>query len=121
MQAKLKIEDKKNLYEYWGSDLYDFVTKDTDTIINLASEEYSKTISKYLSDNIKFITITFADLIDGKLIEKGTKCKMARGEMVRFMAENNIENPEEIKKFNRLNYEFSPQHTTETNIVFIQK
>ena len=121
MQAKLKIDDKKNLYEYWGSDLYDFVTKDTDTIINLASEEYSKTISKYLSDDVKFITITFADLIDGKLVEKGTKCKMARGEMVRFMAENNIENPEEIKKFNRLNYKFSPRHTTGTNIVFIQK
>ena len=121
MQAKLKIEDKKNLYEYCGRDLYDFVTKDADTIINLASEEYSKTISKYLSEDVKFITITFADLIDGKLIEKGTKCKMARGEMVRFMAENNIENPEEIKKFNRLNYEFSPHHTSETNIVFIQK
>ena len=50
MQAKLKIGDKKNLYDYWGRDLYDFVTKDTNTIINLASEEYSKTISKYLKD-----------------------------------------------------------------------
>lgn len=93
----------------------------TVTIINLASEEYSKTISKYVDSSVKFITITFADLINDKLVEKGTKCKMARGEMVRFMAENNIENPEEIKKFNRLNYVFSPEHTTENNIVFIQK
>ena len=93
----------------------------TVTIINLASEEYSKTISKYVQEDVKFITITFADLINGKLVEKGTKCKMARVEMVRFMAENNIENPEEIKKFNRLNYVYSPEHTTENNIVFIQK
>ena len=121
MQAKLKIGEKKNLYDYWGSDLYNFVSADTDTIINLASEEYSKTISKYLSDDVKFITVTFADLIDGKLIEKGTKCKMARGEMVRFMAENNIEKPEVIKKFNRLNYRYSAEHTTENNIVFIQE
>lgn len=121
MQAKLKIGDKKNLYDYWGSDLYDFVTKDTDTIINLASEEYSKTISKYIDDSVKYITITFADLINNKLVEKGTKCKMARGEMVRFMAENNIENPGDIKKFDRLNYCYSPQHSTENNIVFIQK
>ena len=59
---------------------------------------YFSRVIEIIYDNIKFITITFADLIDGKLIEKGTKCKMARGEMVRFMAENNIENPEEIKK-----------------------
>ncbi len=121
MQAKLKIGDNKNLYEYWGRDLYDYVTKDTDTVINLASEEYSKTISRYLTDDVKFITITFADLINGKLVEKGTKCKMARGEMVRYMAENNIENPDEIKNFNRLNYHYSPQHSTSNNIVFIQE
>ena len=83
--------------------------------------QVGRTISKYLSDDVKFITVTFADLIDGKLIEKGTKCKMARGEMVRFMAENSIEDIEQIKSFNRLNYQFSPQHTTETNIVFIQR
>lgn len=121
MQAKLKIGDNKNLYEYWGKDLFDFVTSGTDTIINLASDEYSKTISKYLTDDIEYITVTFADLINGKLVEKGTKCKMARGEMVRYMAENNIENPEEIKNFNRLNYHYSPQHSTQNNIVFIQK
>ena len=91
------------------------------TIINLASEEYSKTISKYIKDGVKYITITFADLINDKLIEKGTKCKMARGEMVRYMAENNIEDPEDIKNFNRLNYVYSPQHSTDNNIVFIQK
>ena len=28
--------------------------------------------------------------------------KMARGEMVRFMAENDIENPDDIKKFERV-------------------
>jgi len=121
MQAKLKTDNFKNLYEYWKTDLYDFVTADTDTIINLASEEYSKTISKYLKSGVKLITITFTDEINGKLIEKGTKCKMARGEMVRFMAENNIENPNEIKEFDRLNYHYSPQYSTAQNIVFIQK
>lgn len=121
MQAKLKIGKSKNLYEYWGSDLYEFIASQTDTIINLASEEYSKTISKYLTDDVRFITVTFADLIDGKLIEKGTKCKMARGEMVRFMAEKNIEDIEEIKRFDRLNYQYSARYSTENNIVFIHK
>ncbi len=121
MQAKLKTDSFKNLYEYWGRDIYDFVTRDCDTVINLASEEYSQTISKYITDDVKFITITFADHINGKLVEKGTKCKMARGEMVRYMAENNIEDIEKIKSFNRLDYEYFAEHSTETNIVFIQK
>ncbi|MBQ8603753.1 MAG: peroxide stress protein YaaA [Oscillospiraceae bacterium] len=121
MQAKLKTDSFKNLYDYWGSDIYDYVTADCDTVVNLASEEYSKTISKYLSEGVKLITITFADMVNGKLVEKGTKCKMARGEMVRFMAENSIEDIEKIKAFSRLNYEFSPDHSTDTNIVFIQK
>lgn len=121
MQAKLKVNGCKNLYEYWADSICNYVTSDTDTIINLASEEYSKTVSRYITTDKKFITVTFADLINGKLVEKGTKCKMARGEMVRYMAENNIEDPEEIKKFDRLNYQFSDEHSTETNIVFIQK
>ena len=121
MQAKLKFGEYKNLYDFWKDDIYSFVTRDCDTVINLASEEYSKTVSKYITADKRFITCTFADMVDGKLVEKGTKCKMACGEMVRFMAENNIENPEEIKKFNRLNYEFSREYTTENNIVFIQK
>ena len=40
------------------------------------------------------------------MVTKGTYAKMARGEMVRFIAENNIENPVEIQKFDRLGYSF---------------
>ncbi len=121
MQAKLKIGKYKNLYDFWGSDIYDYVTKDCNTVINLASDEYSKVIYKYLAPDIRFITCSFCDEVNGKLVEKGTKCKMARGEMVRYMAENNIENLEQLKNFDRLNYKYSPQHSGENNIVFIQK
>ncbi|MBR5520862.1 MAG: peroxide stress protein YaaA [Oscillospiraceae bacterium] len=119
MQAKLKTDDFKNLYDYWGNKIYDYVTTGCDVVINLASEEYSKVISKYITDKVKFVTVTFADLINGRLVEKGTKCKMARGEMVRYMAENHVEDADEIKYFNRLDYTYSPEHSTDTNIVFI--
>ena len=46
---------------------------------------------------------------------------MARGEMVRFMAENNIENPEEIKTFDRLGYKFSENHSDKSTYVFIKE
>ncbi|MCI6713383.1 MAG: peroxide stress protein YaaA, partial [Lachnospiraceae bacterium] len=44
--------------------------------------------------------------------------KMARGEMVRFMAEKQIENPEDIKAFNRLGYVFRQELSSETEFVF---
>jgi hypothetical protein len=39
-----------------------------------------------------------------KIVTKGTYAKMARGEMVRFMAENRIEDSEEIKNWLFRNY-----------------
>ena len=49
---------------------------------------------------------------------KGTYAKMARGEMVRYMAENHIENPEEIKGFDHLGYVFREDLSSDTEYVF---
>ena len=43
---------------------------------------------------------------------------MARGEMVRFMAENNIENPVEIQKFDRIGYSFRSDLSSDSEYVF---
>ena len=92
---------------------------ETDTIINLASKEYSVCISKHIPENIRLITCVFGEEKNGKVIEKGTMCKMARGEMVRYMAENQISDPEKIKSFNRLNYRFDPTRSDDNTFVFI--
>ncbi len=86
MKAKACIHGRKNLYEFWGSDLYKGVRDDSGIIINLASKEYSKCIEKYLTKDDRYITITFCEKSGNKLVTKGTYAKMARGEMVRFMA-----------------------------------
>ena len=106
IMARVGIGDAKNLYEYWGNLLYRSVVDDSRIIINLASKEYSKCIEKYLTPQDRYITITFCELSGNILVTKGTYAKMARGEMVRFMAENNIENPVEIQKFDRIGYSF---------------
>ena len=121
MQAKAEIEETTNLYDYWGDRLYHSVIDDSRTIINLASKEYSKCIERYLSDKDNYITITFCELSGDKLVTKGTYAKMARGEMVRFMAENNIENPVDIQKFDRLGYAFRGNLSSETEYVFERK
>ena len=118
MNAKATIGNEKNLYEYWGDMLYKGVRDEKGIIINLASKEYSKCIERYLSEEDTYISITFCELSAGKLVTKGTYAKMARGEMVRFMAENCIENPEEIKKFNRLGYFFREDLSSKIEYVF---
>ena len=121
MQAKLSVDGTKDLYAFWGDTLADHLAADTDCIINLASKEYSLCVSRYLTDSIKFITCIFGEEKNGKIMEKGTMCKMARGEMVRFMAENAITSPEQLTSFSRLNYQFSPDYSTPSTYVFIQK
>ncbi len=121
MQAKVEIGDAKNLYEYWGDLLYHSVIDDSRIIINLASKEYAKCIEKYLAPQDRYITVAFCELSGDKLVTKGTYAKMARGEMVRFMAENNIDNPIEIQKFDRLGYFFRSDLSSDTEYVFERK
>lgn len=118
MQAKLRVGDYKDLYAYWGDDLYKSLIDESRVIINLASKEYSKCIEKYLVDGDRYITISFCELVDGKLVTKGTYAKMARGEMVRYMAENNISDVENIKSFDRLDYVYRDELSSDDEYVF---
>lgn len=118
MQAKLRVAGNKDLYAYWGDDLYKSLIDESRVIINLASKEYSKCIEKYLVDGDRYITISFCELVDGKLVTKGTYAKMARGEMVRYMAENNISDVENIKSFDRLDYAYRDELSSDDEYVF---
>lgn len=116
MQARLKTDFCKNLYDFWGADIYNAV-KD-DVILNLASEEYAKTVSRYAGQEVRFVTCVFGSLTDGKVKEKGVYVKMARGEAVRLMAENRIEDIEDIKKLNILNFRYNPELSDNDRFVF---
>lgn len=121
MQAKAKIAGTKDLYAYWGDLLYREVMDDSRVIINLASKEYSKCIEKYLTAEDTFITCVFGEFAGEKVVQKGVYAKMARGEMVRYMAEHNIGNPEEIKNFDRLGYRFREEISNEKEYIFIKE
>ena len=118
LQAKAQIADKKNLYDFWADSLYLECRDEDGIIINLASKEYSKSIEKFLSPSDRYVTCTFCEMDKGKLVQKGTYAKMARGEMVRFMAEKQIKKPEEIKAFNRLGYVFREELSCSSEYVF---
>ncbi|MBY0204554.1 peroxide stress protein YaaA [Paenibacillus cucumis (ex Kampfer et al. 2016)] len=119
MQGKLQGPGFKSLYQFWGSKLADQLQSESNCILNLASKEYSKNITPFLKEETRFITCVFGQMVGGKLVEKATRAKMARGEMVRYMAERKITDVEDIKGFDRLDFVFSEEQSDESTYVFI--
>lgn len=120
MQAKLCVDGAKDLYVFWGDSLARALLNETDCIVNLASKEYSAAVSKYVPDSVRFLTCTFGEMKDGKVMEKATMCKMARGEMVRYMAQNQIKNAEDVKSFDLLDFRYAPEHSDTENFTFLR-
>lgn len=123
MQAKGAPEGYKDLYEFWGGALLEeLLLGETQEplILNLASKEYSKCIEAYLRKEVRFATCVFGEYSDGRVVQKGTMAKMARGEMVRFLAETQAEGLEDIKAFDRLEYRYVPELSGENELVFLR-
>lgn len=122
MQSKFINYKNKDLYEYWADKIANSLFEETNLIINLASKEYSKCVEKYLknSPSTKFITCVFGEIKGDKVIEKGTLAKMARGEMVRYLAQNNVYDLEGLKRFDKLEYKYSQEKSNEKTYVFIK-
>lgn len=124
MQARAKPGGFKNLYDFWGEKLYREVMDESRVVVDLASREYSVCIEKYLQPEDRCITAVFGEFADGegsKIVQKGVYAKMARGDMVRFMAENRIEDPEEMKAYDRLGFAFREDLSDDRNYVFIKE
>ncbi|MGI6006819.1 MAG: peroxide stress protein YaaA [Ruminococcus sp.] len=121
MQAKLKTPFCRNLYDFWDRAIYDILTENNeDLIVNLASAEYSKAVKPYRDEKIQWIDCTFGEWTEGKVREKGVYVKMARGEMVRYMAQNNIQNMEGLKNFHGLGYVFEERLSDKRHLVFLK-
>ena len=120
MQARLSVDGHRDLYGFWGGALAHRLAAEADFVLNLASKEYSRAVEPYLPKSVPFLTCTFGQWKDGKVIEKGTMCKIARGQMVRWLAENNITSGADIQAFHQLGYRFQPELSTESHNIFLK-
>lgn len=121
MQAKLPVGDSKDLYGYWGDSIADNICASTNCIIDLASKEYSQCVSRHLKPGVRLINCVFGEETGGKPVEKATMCKIARGEMVRWMAENRIEDCDLLRNFEGRYHSFSRKYSNENTFVFLRK
>ena len=119
MQYPIKINDK-NLYKFWNDKIYNKLYDEDNTIINLASEEYSKVVRTFLREDDIFIDIDFKVYKNGKLKTLATLAKLARGQMIKYIVENKINKPEDLKYFTFDNYKFCPNLSTSKKFVFVK-
>ena len=120
MGTRINIGKADNLYKFWDSNLADALNnemKDSDLLINLASSEYFKAVPKKVLKT-PMITPVFKELKNGDYKIVMTYAKKARGLMVRYIIENDVNTLEELKGFHTEGYAFTESLSTETELVF---
>ena len=107
MGTKLPVTAaKKNLYQFWGSKIADFLNaEEAEVIVNAASSEYFKAVDRKKL-KARVITTVFKEFKNDEYKIIMVFAKKARGMMARYIVENNINDPEDIKGFNMDGYRF---------------
>ena len=122
MGTKLKIGRKDNLYQFWDSKITAYLNeemKEDEPLINLASNEYFKVVKPKLL-NSTIITPQFKEYKDGKLKMISFFAKKARGMMVRYIIDNDIDDVHSLKGFNYEGYGFNEALSSENEFVFVR-
>ena len=107
-----------SLYHFWGSDIAENLFQEDNIVIDLASKQYTRLVKPYLSQGRQLITVDFQELKNDKWKTVGVHAKMARGEMVRYIAEKQIKNPTDLQDFNDFEFQFEPDVSTKDHYVF---
>lgn len=120
MGTQLQVGDFANLYAFWKEKVTRSLNKELkkgEVLVNLASQEYFGAINA-AALKAKVITPEFKEFRNGKLSIISFFAKKARGLMVRFILDQGIENPEDLKKFNYEGYGFDSTLSTASKWVF---
>ncbi len=117
MGTNLKIQNHKNLYDFWGNkptEAFNKELEDDELFVNLASNEYFKVIKKK-ELKVPIISPVFKDFKNGKLKVIAFFAKKARGSMVRYIIDKNIKTLKDIQGFDYDGYAYSEKHTENEN------
>lgn len=111
----------KGLYKAWGDKIYQSLIQENRPILNLASDEFSRTVTRYATSEDTIISVTFYEEDkDAALKKHASISKKGRGQMVNYIARNRIRDVEPLKNFDDLGYRFSHDKSDESHWVFIR-
>ncbi|MFC0180665.1 peroxide stress protein YaaA [Thorsellia kenyensis] len=122
MGTKLQNKKGKNLYEFWGTLLTQYINDyakkgNIEYLVNLASDEYFNVIKPKLL-NIPIIKPVFLDEKNGQFKTISFYAKRARGLMSRYIITNKIVHKEALKAFNIEGYSYSKDESSDGEYVF---
>lgn len=122
MGTKLAFDDYNTLYQYWDDKILNLLLDDLkaqgdDIIVNLASVEYFKSLSQKQIP-ARIVDVEFKDFKSGKYKIVSFYAKKARGLMSRFIIENGINNPEDLRGFDYDGYYFDAEASSENMLAF---
>jgi cytoplasmic iron level regulating protein YaaA (DUF328/UPF0246 family) len=125
MGTKFPNERGANLYQFWGDKISGVLNKQlrrlrTKTLINLASNEYFKSVDLQALE-ASVVTPVFKDWKNGKYKIISFFAKKARGRMSAFLIQNQLSDPEQLKEFDWDGYQYAPALGTESEWVFTRK
>lgn len=119
MQAKLAVDGNRDLYGFWGPALYDaLVAEGVRVVVNLASVEYARAVTPYVEPPTTLITCLFGRERDGRLVQKATEAKAARGSFVRWCAERGVEDARGFADFDAMGFSLNQRLSQEDALVF---
>ncbi len=124
MGSRLKTDQGKNLYEYWGDKIAKQLNVDADAVngdvlINCASQEYFGAVDR-TALKLRVITPVFKEMKAGEPKIVSFYAKRARGAMARFIIQNRLTDAEAIKDFDLGGYQFAPALTQGDEWVFLR-
>lgn len=122
MGTKLANKAGKDLYQFWGNELTeslndDLAKQDKPVLVNLASNEYYKAV-KAKQINAQIITPVFKDQKNGHYKIISFYAKKARGLMTRFIIDQAITDPEQLKRFDYEGYYYCGSESEGNTLVF---
>jgi hypothetical protein len=122
MGTALATARGKNLYQFWGSEIANYLNERaaadaSPVVVNLASEEYFKAVDrKALKPRV--VTCVFQELKAGQYKIISFMAKRARGLMVRYAVEHQLDSVKKLESFNLEGYDFSPDVSEPDRLVF---
>ena len=123
MGTRFENHRGKDLYAFWGNRLTEalngLLADDDQVLVNLASNEYFKSVQKKHLD-ARLITPQFKDWKNGQYKMISFYAKKARGLMCRYAIQNRITDAEDLKGFDLEGYYFSSEHSDNNNWVFLR-
>lgn len=124
MGTKLANARGKVLYAFWGTRISEWLNQalaeqGDDVLLNLASNEYFSAVKRNAL-NARVINVDFKDWKNGQYKIISFYAKKARGMMSRFVIQERINDPEQLKQFDVQGYYYSAEQSTTDHLVFLR-